>query len=377
MTDNDNGVTVDGPAGSLAISFASCIDDWGRAAFSWATNRVGARVFIDGMTAAVCRSAEELTARLDTTEPLDDVPDLFDVRIVASGPLHDAALADSWLDRGDCRCLPFGPMVFADAGVVVNSTGAGRFTAVDQSDLTERWSTEPADAELVEGPDGMYLTINGGDFVRLDPVTGDVVWRMSKATDEAGLVLDAVADKRWLLRSSFWEIDDDRAPLVRLIDVETGQVQWAAEGRPSAGWKFADPVTIDGRVVLMDRSDDPQPGTNGRLATLRAYDIENGELAWTTELGATTPAIQEGALASFDFEADRGLFARSHDGVYRINPTTGEVRWQIPNDGVEFDGTDYDSTGSLALALRVDDGVVLVDPDTGDETQGDSTPGGE
>lgn len=353
-----------GSGGTLTITLALCEGE-----DAMTPNRLGSSVAIDGAVATFCRGNEMLRSTLEATTPIGDEADTLDVRPIAVGSWYGPALAELWPHLANCdNCAPWGPVVLPDDGVVVNRTGDTQITAVSLDDLVELWTVDTGGgaAALHGRPDGLFVEVTGGAFQRRDPATGEVVWALDRDEGERGAALISDGTGGWLLRSSFGVEGDDRPPLLRSIDLATGRVRWTAEGRAGTEWQWTDPVTIGGVIVLMDVTDAPAVPAEPVGGTLRAYDVDSGELVWTTDLDSPTEAYTHGLLAVLEFETGPALVARSIDGeLLRVDPETGAVLWRTEVGLAVVDGTVETVDGRLAIGLDDRRSRLTIDPETG------------
>jgi outer membrane protein assembly factor BamB len=369
-------IMIDGPTASIAITFGFCPNQDGMT-----ENRLGSAIATSGGLVNICRP-DELLAMVVTPKVnlVDGDLDRFDLRPIALGSRYEPILNAQWPELTSCsNCARWGPMVFPDANVVVNRTGPTSVTAIDLDTLEERWNFDtgdPGDVYMHGGPAGVYLQVTGGAFLKLDPATGRVQWRIERDPGELDLGFSGHAGESWFLRSSFSGEGDDRAPVLRRIDAESGEVLWSALGRQGADWQWARPVVVDDFFVLMDVTDNPQVPVDPTGGTLQAFDIESGRKTWVTDLQSPSEGFDRGLLEVLDSDDGRALLARTIDGdVLRVAPRTGQILWRTPVPFGRFNGTDHSADGTLAVGITTPQGQRLLDPTTGESlTPGASAP---
>lgn len=337
-------------------------------------NSQGSAIGVNGTTLLICRPDDLLATTFDTgnaTEITLTNSDMeaFDVRIITPGAAYSSARNNQWPELRNCsQCSPGGPYAFPEVGVVVHRTGDARVTAVSTDDLAEVW-TRDLDGygmTLHGGPSGVYVEVLGNGFLRLDPATGETVWQLAQDSAERSSALTGHRGEVWLLRSSFGVTGDERAPLVRSIDVETGETRWQAAGRPASSWQWTRPVVMDNVVVMMDVSTwagDPDLPS----ARLQAFDAATGALLWSTKLDSHIEAFDRELLVVSEFETSNALLARTIEGeLLRVDPQSGEVLWRQTIGSGLIGGTAYGDDGRLMIDVSNVGGSTLIDPDTGE-----------
>ncbi len=360
-------VVIEGERSTITVSYQSCDHQE-----DMTENALGSLVDIRAGAVRICRPDEALVTHIETVTTFEPgVADLFDLRAVELGWDYAQALESAWPTVSSCPfCSPFGPLELRAENVVVHTAGAGSVTAVDLDSLATVWTVVPGGAETyLQGGDpvGLYISVPGG-FLRLDPATGEEVWRIDRSPNEGDVQLSGHAGELWLLWSSFPSAGDDQAPLLRRIEPARGQVLWTATGREGTDWQPTWPVVLEGVAVMMDVPVNPQVPLSPSGATLRAYDIESGALAWTTDLASPTEAFETQLVTVADLEDGPALVVRTlDDAVLRVDPGSGEILWRRDAAGAEVGGTDRGPDGSLAIVLALGDGGrLLLDPGTGD-----------
>jgi len=358
-------VVLEGPAATVTISFEFCEGE-----DAMVPNRLGSAVSFDPGLVRFCRPDELLSTTVEVDANFEEELDLFDVRPIALGRTYGPVLTGFWTDLNSCsNCARWGPMVYGDEGVVINRTGSTRVTAVSLDDLAEVWTVDTGgfDTYLVGGPDAVYLDVVGGSFQRRNAATGELEWEIDRDEDEGSVVLRPLGETTWLLSSSFRSDRSSRAPVLRAIDIDSGELRWTAEGRAWAKWQATTPVVFGEVVVLMDVTELAQVDVDPVGGSLRAYDIDTGRLAWVTDLQSPTEGYRSRLMFVAEFENGRALMVKTIDGdVLRVDPTNGEVMWRTAVGTAQIDGTVFDSDGRLALSLSGAGETIALDPLTGE-----------
>lgn len=376
---DQTGVTLAGRFGQLRINFGECEVEPDLEALM-TENRQGSTAALIGMFfVSLCRSDDLLTSSFEpSTLPGTAVPpdiEAFDVRLMRPGAAHNAAMQRHRPGMLDCTgCSPSGPHEYPDAGVIVNRTGATRLTAVSTRDLAEVWTRDLGGigVSMRGGADALYVEVVGDGFHRLDPATGESVWRIDQDVDERNTSLSGHSDDVHLLQSTIGVAGDSRPPLLRSIDRESGAVRWQAEGRSGSQWHGSRPAILDGVVVMMDvsrsadQADSPPPG-----ATLRAFDVATGDQRWVTELDSTAEANSQDLMFVSEFDFGPALLVRTSEGdLLRVEPSSGAILWRQWIGTADLTGTDYDATGRLAIDLLRNGQRIHINPETGEVVSG-------
>ncbi len=368
---------IEGPSATIELSFGFCPDPGGMR-----ENRLGSTVAISGTTATVCRPDELLSMAVAAVQPLTESDaEVFDLRPIHLGTQYAGVLSLAWPDLANCsNCARWGPMVFEAENVAVNRTGQTAVTAVDLDTLAEVWSADTGGfgTALHGGSDGVYLEVTGGAFLRLDPTTGREQWRLERDPDERDLGLSGHEANQWFVRSSFAIEGDPRPPILRRIDIDTGEILWTTAGREGTEWQWSQPAVFSDRVILMDVPD----GDGIVDATLRAYHVQTGREIWTTDLDSPNAAFDPhvpfdtDGLSVLEFEDGAVLIVRTVGGdILRVDPTNGRILWRREGVFDRVSGTDLAADGSLAVAVDSNRGPLLIDPNTGENKAAPIRPG--
>ena len=207
----------------------------------------------------------------------------------------------------------------------------------------------------------MYVEDVDGPLYRLDPSTGEEIWKLDRLVDERNLQISGHAPDVWLIRSSFSIEGDDRAPILRRVDFDTGAVLWAADGREGTEFQWTRPVVLDGLAILMDVTNNPgsSPEIDGQA--VRAYDVETGALQWTTDLANPLETFDFGLMAVLESENGKALILTTGGDVLRIDPRNGEVLWRTAVGNARLGGTDFageDDRLAIDIVVRGDSALL-------------------
>lgn len=347
---------------TISIAYESCSDS-----DRMTMNRLGSTVGLEADRIVVCRADELLTMEIVPARSATEVAaDSLDLRPMTVGGRYSSALREARPELADCsNCAPWGPMRFSEQNVVVNKTGPTSVTAVDLETMAEVWTEDTGgiDTFLVGGQDDLVLDVSEGPLLALDPVTGVETWRLERDEDERATSLSGHRSDIWLLQTAFAIEGDERAPLLRRLDIETGEEVWVVEGRTGTDWQDTRPVLADGLVIVMDV---------GGEGALLAFELATGALVWTTPLDSPSVNLSQDMLALFDVSDDASpvLVARTIEGhVMRIDPATGAILWRTAVPSGRFGGTDFAADGTLAIDIATPASNLLLDPETGIELE--------
>ncbi len=359
-------VLVQGATADIEVSFGYCE---GRGALD--ANPLGSTVAIGDGSARVCRADELIVMDVDAADLTPSDAEHLDLRPIAFGPRYGLARSAISPETTSCgNCVPTGPMVFTDENVVVNSTGPSKVTAVDLDTLEERWTFDSGRTGtfLYGGEGGVFVGVDGVLFTKLDTATGAQLWQIPLDATDGNFGLSGHGDGVWLLRSSDVDEGQHWPPMIRRIDIESGEVVWAVGGYKGTDWQPSRPAVIDDAVVLAGITDTFADGDGPLIGGfVRAFDIDTGETLWTSDLEIAAPAFIADALEVLDFETGRALLVRTPDReLLRLDPSDGSVIWRVDSVQVtRIDGTDFAADGTLEIDARLPIGRVLIDPLTG------------
>ena len=108
------------------------------------------------------------------------------------------------------------------------------------------------------------------------------------------------------------------------LDASSGRVIWSRDVRADAGaalplWAFCNsPLVVEGRVIVF-------AGGEGKKGLL-AYSIDGGAPLWTADAGKVSYASPQ----ELDFGTERQVVIFTNEGVFSVDPATGQSRWQFP-----------------------------------------------
>ncbi|MFJ4537765.1 PQQ-binding-like beta-propeller repeat protein [Streptomyces tibetensis] len=237
-------------------------------------------------------------------------------------PTPDGAYGDEGavIGTGDGRVYAYGAEDAEGTSGVGSSYTVHALAAGTGKEL---WRTPTGSGEMArvpEGPQGAATAVSDGvitfygsqgdQYALLDAETGKVRWRQPEPQTRGDCVLDAAADRAYLLCTS--RADDEKAAetTVSQIDPATGKTRWTVEA--------------EGALQLLGRH-------GGRLVLADGYstargialiDVASHELT-VRRLAKPRPEGSRAYLA-------RGTvyFTRSSGGVRAVAPLTGRTLWE-------------------------------------------------
>ena len=108
------------------------------------------------------------------------------------------------------------------------------------------------------------------------------------------------------------------------LDAATGRLIWSRDVRQDTGaplpmWGFCNsPLIMDDRVIVF-------AGGDGKKS-LVAYSAQDGHPLWTADAGKLSYASPQ----AYDGPAGRQILMFTNEGFYGIDPSSGQVRWNLP-----------------------------------------------
>ncbi len=275
----------------------------------------------------------------------------------------------------DGQATPAGAQVLP-AGVLVTSVGVGGASGATTALLAPedgRVVWEAPGAATLPGLDGEVVgLLDGEQLTVVDTASGDVLWQRPAA----GLLGPSLAAGEVLVASQ---------DTVALVDTRDGSVRWELERAAGSttlgaqGGTLADRVaivTVDGTRQLVDRTsgepttDQPLPSrlevVGGQLVALSDSSVDglaaNGTVRWSQ---TGRPLIARGGAALLV-----GAEAEGREAIGLLDPTTGEVLWQVDADRNVREVVASDTQVAIARTGS----VVLRDRATGEELVRVDTP---
>jgi outer membrane protein assembly factor BamB len=241
-----------------------------------------------------------------------------------------------WTNSRDLRSYDPDPPV-VDGVVLLESSHPAAIQAVDVATGNKRWeapmdppgSTPRSVLWSVPRTDGrsVYVSVaeegNGSTvsrLVALDPATGDERWRAAIGEiAEYGRRPPYVQDAASLGDSTtafvVGELERDRQLLV--VDTTGGETVW----EEPLGDLPAVVAGIDGMVVVLSGDE------------LRSYDAGDGTPVWTEAVSVVDATPNQALVRSGNLLVTRGQLYLHTDGVWTVDPRTGETE-PIATDGV-------------------------------------------
>lgn len=321
----------------ITIAYRHCPQTDGRA------NSLGAVVTRDGDETVVCRPNDVVTATVEqltqsgtgdrSALPLE-VSEL-DVRPVALGTAYRAALADTWNDLNDCDdCVPpFGPYL-GDGGAVVNVNGPTTVEALHPVTLDSLWMMDPGGGgtTLHALPDGVGLSLDGGDFISVDSWLGTVQWRILRDPGESSTVITNHGDARsgfGLMQTEFSNEGSSQPARLRRFDRSTGRIAWSESLDPAYHWLPRGLVVAGEVIVIATDHQAPVEAADGADAGIgRApgeqiigIDADTGARIWSRDLDPLPGGLYKMSLDS----SGAVLISTNSATTIQLDPATGDI----------------------------------------------------
>jgi outer membrane protein assembly factor BamB len=205
-------------------------------------------------------------------------------------------------------------------GKVFTLDAAGTVSAFSSASGGKLWSTSvtPEHEKRAEGFGGglaldgqLFATTGYGTVVALDPGNGAVLWSKKMG--------DPIRSSPTAAGGKVYFVSTDN--VLHCLNTTDGTELWTARGLPQAATLLSNASPAIGRGVVV------APFPAGDVA---AYQIGDGQQAWTQSLSRTTDTNAAGILADPARPViDRGVvYAVSHGGkMIASSETTGERLW--------------------------------------------------
>jgi len=287
---------INGPGFQGALTYALCHGDTQDAG---SLNGRGALVARIADRLIVCRPDQLLI--LEITAPTDipaETFEAFDIVPVDVGNGYMAAVAASEVSAFCCE--PFGPIRLGSLVVTANRYTSGLVTAWDYETLIPQWFVDMGDSSILLGSydDLVIATPGRGKLAGIDTASEETRWELPLGLDEEVVgVADEQGETTWYFSTDFPVTGEVAPPLVRAVDIESGETMWTAELRPETVLQWADPALFPNAIVVMDV---PRFVTDQGTTTtshLIAFDRITGDQLWSTDLEDPTQGFSDRRLA--------------------------------------------------------------------------------
>jgi outer membrane protein assembly factor BamB len=218
---------------------------------------------------------------------------------------------------------------YADAEVAVfNTISVTRVVALDSRSGAKRWERHleiPSELPLRTFPPGRLvgagdiIVVPAWDLYGLDKRTGAVRWKFAPPDDYPGAGV-MLGEDGYLYSTGHH--------LYR-IDPGTGEVLWRAE----LGEQPFSPVERDGVVYVGTRG--VIPGSGGVLGAGHAFAVEaaSGRVLWKTPIPAPEEPGLGGVTGAGAVTADLFIVSSPNWRIYGLDRRTGQVRWTTKGSG--------------------------------------------
>ncbi|MEU7716848.1 outer membrane protein assembly factor BamB family protein [Streptomyces tibetensis] len=237
-------------------------------------------------------------------------------------PTPDGASGDegALIGTGDGRVYAYG----SEDGEGTSGVGSGYTVYALAADSgKELWRTPTGSGEMArapERPQGAATAVpegvvtfygpQGDQYALLDAETGEVSWRQPEPRNGGDCVLDAAADRAYLLCTTRADGGKAAETTVAQLDPATGKASWTVEG--------------EGALQLLGRH-------GGRLVLADGYSTARGLVL----IDVASHQLTVRRLAKPRPEGSRAYlargtvyFTRSSGGVRAVAPLTGRTRWE-------------------------------------------------
>lgn len=265
--------------------------------------------------------------------------------------------------------------------VVLNKGGSLFATSVDSG--AETW-TLPTDGDGSYGPVAidsyLFHSAYQGGLYRIDPISGEVLWRWQPPAQTAVTSLAAINGATVVFETTGAWLGSDREPpseadQIVAVDLDTGQKVWSTSRRTTTagGDDYAAEVTFGNSLLAIrgPRTASVVDMSNGQVqwdlsgpffgsfslddsheyvfiavgsyedaAKVAAYDRETGAEIWNSPFspGDLTVRLETdlGLLVGQSFDND-SVDQNPGGALYLVDPDSGQVMWQrLLRDGVDL-----------------------------------------
>lgn len=244
------------------------------------------------------------------------------------------------------------------ADVVVYGEGRGgeaELVGADPSDGTERWSLEtgdtfPGGVTAVAGR--VFVLTRNGTLWAVDAAEGEEAWSLE--AEGRGESVPAVSDGRVFVTTARLS---EREAWLSAIDAETGE----------RIWRFAPEEDVVGLSSATVGDDLVYLGVGDR--TVRAVAVEDGRERWSEPVRAAFAPRMMPALP------DDLIMGDAVGDIYRMDPRTGEQRWDFRVRGSLLSGAPAVSSGAVVVgddsgrvsAIDLDRGLLVWSDEFGED----------
>lgn len=210
------------------------------------------------------------------------------------------------------------PALDVKTGQVIALTRDGWVRALGEGGAIT-WSFKTA-APFIAGaladPAAVYVPGGDGTLYALDPNTGQAKWRYS--TGEALATVPVRAGELILVASE--------SDTLFAVNASTGALAWQYRRDPPLGF------TIYGVSSPVVRGDVLYRGSSGGAVV--ALQVADGTVRWEKQLATSGGPFGDVDTTPVFDEAGRMYMASYRDGLFSLNPETGDLLWRTPTAGI-------------------------------------------